>query len=376
MIQQPQLLTPCCFFRSPDGRHLAFSVRRDEEDGTRSMLRLWVAPVDSMEARPLVDGLNTVFDSYTWVDNERLCVFTVPPSRGQPPSKPLLPVGPNIQKHEGGENAQSRTFQDLLKDETDERLFEYYATSQLIMVSLGGEVDPIGTPKMYTGVEPSPDSRYLLVAYIEPPFSFTVLCGRFPKRVEVWEAGGGGGVVSEVAYLPLAENIPIASNSTRPGRRSIGWRSDKSSTLWWVETQDGGDAKVEVSPRDIVYSAPAQLGDGEQPQVVAELDLRCSNVLWGHGELALVSESWRKTRQTRTWSIAPDHPQKEKRKVFDRSYEDAYSNPGSPMLRRTSMGTYILASVVDEKGGRERLVLDGQGATPQGDVPFLDLFDV
>ena len=112
--------------------------------------------------------------------------------------------------------------------------------------------------------------------------------------------------------------------------------------------------------------------------MVAELDLRCSSVLWGHGELALVSESWRKTRQTRTWAISPDHPQKAKRKVFDRSYEDAYSNPGSPMLRRTSRGTYILACVADEGGGggRERLLLDGQGATPQGDVPFLDLFDV
>jgi hypothetical protein len=41
-----------------------------------------------------------------------------------------------------------------------------------------------------------------------------------------------------------------------------------------VETQDGGDAKVEVSPRDIVYSQPAEPLEGEQPVILHKLDLR------------------------------------------------------------------------------------------------------
>lgn len=41
-----------------------------------------------------------------------------------------------------------------------------------------------------------------------------------------------------------------------------------------VETQDDGDAKVEVSPRDIVYTQPAELLASEQPAVLHKLDLR------------------------------------------------------------------------------------------------------
>lgn len=41
-----------------------------------------------------------------------------------------------------------------------------------------------------------------------------------------------------------------------------------------VETQDGGDANVEVSPRDIVYMEHAEPLDGKKPLVLLKLDLR------------------------------------------------------------------------------------------------------
>lgn len=41
-----------------------------------------------------------------------------------------------------------------------------------------------------------------------------------------------------------------------------------------VETQDGGDAKVEVSPRDIIYTHPAEPLEGEQPNILHKVDLR------------------------------------------------------------------------------------------------------
>lgn len=39
-----------------------------------------------------------------------------------------------------------------------------------------------------------------------------------------------------------------------------------------METQDGGDPKVDVSPRDIVYAEEA--GTGTEPQIIAKTDLR------------------------------------------------------------------------------------------------------
>ena len=41
-----------------------------------------------------------------------------------------------------------------------------------------------------------------------------------------------------------------------------------------METQDGGDAKVDISPRDIVYMQSAEPVDGEEPEVLHKLDLR------------------------------------------------------------------------------------------------------
>ncbi|BFI34226.1 hypothetical protein MPTK2_4g91160P [Marchantia polymorpha subsp. ruderalis] len=100
-----------------------------------------------------------------------------------------------------------------------------------------------------------------------------------------------------------------------------------------------------------------------------------ATVVWGDEGLALVYESWYKTRRTRTWMIAPGNLEAEGRKLFGRSSEDVYADPGSPMLHRTSLGTYVLAGVKDADG-KKRLLLNGSGATPQGNIPFLDLLEI
>ncbi|XP_056166816.1 probable glutamyl endopeptidase, chloroplastic [Syzygium oleosum] len=363
---------------SNDGKHLSFSIRFDEEDNSSSKLQLWVADVETGKARPLFESpeifLNAVFDNFVWIDNSTLVVCAIPLGCGEPPKKPLVPGGPKIQSNEQKNVIQVRTFQDLLKDEYDEDLFDYYATSQLLLVTLDGKAKEIGPPAVYTSIDPSPDEKYLLITSIHRPYSFIVPCGRFPKKVDVWTADGQ--FVRELCDLPLAEDIPIAFSSVRKGMRSIHWRADKPSTLYWVETQDGGDAKVEVSPRDIIYTQPAEPLEGEQPEILHKVDLRYGGVSWCDDSLALVYESWYKTRRTRTWVISPGSKDTNPRILFDRSSEDVYSDPGSPMLRRTPAGTYVIAKV--KKGNDEGtcVILNGSGATPEGNIPFLDLFEI
>ncbi|KAI4349739.1 hypothetical protein L6164_010299 [Bauhinia variegata] len=362
---------------SPDGMHLSFSICMNGEDDDSSKLRLWIADVDTGKARPLFQSnvyLNAVFDNFVWVDNSSLLVCTIPLSLGAPPKKPLVPYGPKIQSNEKRNIVQVRTFQDLLKDDYDEDLFDYYATSQLVMASLDGKMKDIGRPAVYTSMDPSPDQKYLMISSIHRPYSFIVPCGRFPKKVELWSADGK--FVRELCDLPLAEDIPIAFNSVRKGMRSINWRADKPSTLYWVETQDGGDAKVEVSPRDIIYTLPAEPLEGEQPVILHKLDLRYRGISWCDDSLALVHESWYKTRRTRTWVISPGSEDVIPRILFDRSSEDVYSDPGSPMLRRTQAGTYVIAKVKKESDERSYILLKGNGATPEGNIPFLDMFDI
>jgi hypothetical protein len=101
----------------------------------------------------------------------------------------------------------------------------------------------------------------------------------------------------------------------------------------------------------------------------------CRGTSWCDESLALVYESWYKTRKTRTWVVSPDKKDVSPRILFDRSSEDVYSDPGSPMLRRTAMGTYVIAKV-NKQDESTYLLLNGMGATPEGNVPFLDLFDM
>ncbi|KAL0459771.1 UNVERIFIED_CONTAM: putative glutamyl endopeptidase, chloroplastic [Sesamum latifolium] len=363
---------------SNDGRHLAFSVRTDEEDGRSSMLKVWVADIEAGKARPLFEApdifLNAVFDNFVWVNNSTLLVCTIPLSRGGPPKKPLVPSGPKIQSNEQKDIIQTRTYQDLLKDEYDEDLFDYYGTSQLLLVTLDGSVKPIGSPAIYTSLDPSPDEKYIMISSMHRPYSFTVPCGRFPRKVDLWTADGK--FLRELCDLPLAEDIPITHNSVRRGKRSIHWRADKPSTLVWVETQDGGDAKIEVSPRDIIYTEPAEPSENEQPVVLHKLDFRYGGISWCDDSLALVYESWYRTRRLRTWIISPGCENATPRILFDRSSEDVYSDPGSPMLRKTSIGTYVIAKIKKESDEGTYLLLNGSGATPQGNIPFLDLFDI
>lgn len=86
-------------------------------------------------------------------------------------------------------------------------------------------------------MDASPDGRYLLISWLERPFSFAVPCGRFPARVELWTRDGD--FVKELAALPLAEDIPIAFNAVRKGPRAVSWRDDKPAELCWIECQVG-----------------------------------------------------------------------------------------------------------------------------------------
>lgn len=99
-------------------------------------------------------------------------------------------------------------------------------------------------------------------------------------------------------------------------------------------------------------------------------------ISWCDGSLALVYESWYKTRQTRTWVISPGLDNSSPRILFERSSEDVYSDPGCPMLRRTPTGTYVIAKVKKEDGEGTYILLTGTGAKPEGNIPFLDLFEM
>ena len=349
---------------SPDGKKIAFALTRGDA------VELWVAEVAQARARRLGSATLNLAAGRTprWFADSQTIVFAaVPVDRGAVPETPRVPGEPVIQENRG-QKAPARTYQDLLKSPHDGVLFDYYFTAQLETITLGGESRLLGDPRILWSFDPSPDGKYLLVESLHRPFSFLVPAYRFPRLIEV--VGRDGKTVHEVADLPLQEAVPIAFGSVPTGPRSVGWRADAPATLSWVEALDGGDARKKADERDRVFMLAAPFEGDPVPLVT--LGLRYAGTEWGHDELALVHGFWWKTRQTRTWVVAPGRPSGAPELLFDRSYEDRYSDPGDAVMTPTPEGRSVILTT--HKG--KSIFLAGSGASPEGDRPFLDRLDL
>jgi dipeptidyl aminopeptidase/acylaminoacyl peptidase len=350
---------------SPDGATIAFTVT--EKDG----IALWVADVATGHCRALTPArLNqTAGAGFDWMpDGKALLASLVPEGRGPAPKASDVPTGPVVQET-AGRAAPSRTYQDLLASPADEALYEHYFTSQLTMVPLEGDPKPVGPAGIHAGVSPSPDGKYLLVQTIHRPYSYLVPEGRFPTRIEVWDRDGK--VVHTLADRPLQEGVPIAFDSTIVGPRAVQWRADAPATLAWVEALDGGDPAKDVPRRDVLRTLAAPF-EGKTTDLFAS-EYRMGGVTWGRGDLAVASERRWKSRRERTWVLAPDHPDRAPRVLFDRSSEDRYGDPGGFLTRTLPNGRRVLQTTGP---GGMTAYLSGGGASPEGDRPFLDRIDL
>lgn len=349
---------------APDSRHIAFTMVGD------SGLTLWLADVGSATARQLSPAkVNAAMGApCTWIDAARLVCRLVPANRRPPPAGLAVPSGPVIQQSMA-RAAANRTYQDLLQNAADEAQFEYLATSHIAIVSTDGSMSPIGgSPGVYGNVDPSPDGRYLLVNAIQRPFSYIVPVGSFPSRIAVWDMSGF--VVKSLAQRPLRDDVGTSFDAVPRGMRVGGWRPDAPATLWWVEALDEGDPATSAEKRDRLYTLSSPF-TGE-PSILLDVELRSRGVQWVRENLAFVSEGWSKTRRTRTWAVDPGNPSTPPRLLFDYSSEDRYANPGSFV---TAVGPFGERVVLTSADGRFAY-LQGSGASPEGDRPFLDRIEL
>ncbi|MDX5481613.1 MAG: prolyl oligopeptidase family serine peptidase, partial [Hymenobacteraceae bacterium] len=260
-----------------------------------------------------------------------------------------------------------RTYQDLLKNRYDESLFDYYMQSQLKLVTLDGQQQAIGKAGIIKSMDVSPDGQYLLVQTIQKPYSYLVPHYYFPYTVEVLDRNGK--VVKELAQIPLAEDIPIAFDAVAKGPRSYSWRPDKPASLYWAEAQDGGDANKESEVRDNVYTMDAPFAG--KPAKLASTKYRYRGVQWGDN-MAIVNERWWKTRTERSTMIDPSKPSKAPVVLIERSYEDNYNDPGSPVFTKNQYGRSVL--LTDKKG--QNIYMISEGGSPEGNRPFVSEFNL
>jgi len=350
---------------SPDGSRLSFTNTRD------SAIELWVADVATGQARKVsgTDRLNAANgDPCDWLHDSRtvLCQI-VPPDRGPVPAEPAIPAGPNVLENYG-KAAPAPTYEDMIRTSHDEALFDYYFNSQLATVdTTTGQRTTIGRPAIFETVTPAPDDRFILVARVKRPYSHLIPMDGFPQQVEIWNRRGE--TARTVAEIPSREGVTLTG--VRTGPREYRWRPDQPATLIWVEALDEGDLKNKVPFRDRILALDAPFTGS--PTEFAKTEYRFQNLSFTEKGIALVGESDRTTRRVRTWILEPGSPP---RKLWERRGEDRYADPGTPLVRRDQRTTIGGGRGGGQPGAimqsGDDIYLTGDGASSEGDRPFLD----
>ncbi|WP_417265340.1 S9 family peptidase [Brumimicrobium sp.] len=344
---------------SPNQEKLAFTHT------TENGVEVWIMDLATASAKKITeDNINAnIGDVINWFNDGNSLLVKVVSENKQAliDTETAVPTGPTISVNDG-KKAQNRTYQDLLSNKNDEHNFEQLALSTLYKVNLDGSSEKWLASDLYSSIDFSPDGNYVMVETIEKPFSYLVPYYRFPSKTTIYTKDGKQ--VQTVLEVPLIEDLPQGFMAVRTGKRNFSWRSDKPSTLIFTKALDGGDPENEVPFRDEVFEMDAPF-NGNERSLLKTIN-RMGSIQWANNSIAIASDYWINTRNTKTYVFNPSDASVAPRIVSDRNYQDVYSNPGSFVTQRNEFGRSVIAL------SGENAYLIGAGHSEEGQFPFLD----
>lgn len=310
--------------------------------------------------------LNAVLgNTYVWLDNKALLYKSTTQSPDLVPTRPITPKGPTIQQTLG-KSAPRPTYQDLIKSEFDEKLFDFFAQGQLMMYA-NGQNKKVGKPYRLSSFSLSPDAKYILTREIEKPFSYSVPAYGFNTTIRVLQTDGKE--VKVLANIPSFENAPSGNDNVMNAPRGFEWRDDEPATVIYAMPLDSGLIKKQVEFHDVILGLKAPFK--ENPMELFKTKMRFSDVSWGDKNFAMVTEISRAKQQTRVSSYNSLTGQVNF--LYERNLTDAYGNPGSPIKKKNVFGKYVI-QLFDE--GKSLLMNNQIGSSEKGDLPFLAKFNL
>ena len=337
---------------APDGKHIAVV------NITPTGNQLWVIDAATGKAN-LIKGVmpNTTLGGIGWEDDHTISALLVPAKRGPAPAyEHLVPTEPSIQETSGKTSAIV-TYEDMMKNPNDERLFEYYCTSQIALIDLSGKVREIGSPAINDNADFSPDGKYVLVQRVERPFSYQYPYQRFPRKVEVWDMNGK--LITTVASTPLQDNLPNGAVATGP--RSVNWIPVEPATLIWAEALDGGDPNKKITPRDHLMTSAAPFAGSAKE--LLKVEQRYQGRAFGEKDGMMLFYDNNRDNQHRRVFITDYRNPTNVKLVSDLNTRDRYNELGQPVMTTRRDGVILQSG--------DYIFLTGNGASPDGDRPFL-----
>ena len=345
---------------SPNDKKIAFI------NTTASRVDLYVVDINTQKAGKVnKTALNTITGGYQWYDDNTILYRAAVKPVSAAPIRPAVPDGPTVQENYGKASPRP-TYQDLIKSPYDEKLYEFYATTQLIKNTNGIETK-IGQPAIYNFINISPDKKYLLVRTLKKPFSYAVPAGGFPSSVTITDLNGK--TVKVIAELASTETAPSGNDNVQFMPRGFDWRDDEPATVVWCMPLDSGLIKTNVEHHDEVLALSAPFISA--PTSLFKTKMRFRFVNWGNKNFAMVTEGL--TGKQRIQTNRYDPSTGEMQVLIERNTTDNYSNPGNPVTEKNQWGRNVIKTI---DNGTKILMNNPTGASAKGDLPFLATFDL
>lgn len=346
---------------------------------------------------------------------DNLLVRVVP--NGWPSAAPSEPVttGPAIQSVEkGAKAAPARTYQDMLKNEYDAMKLRHYLTVEILCIDCSSSKSSVMIVSQSRGgrliknLESSPCGRYVL-AQITTQFSYSVPIERFGKDVEIWDLQQDSNEncstsnirrskIITVASLPIDDEIPLGYDACTRHPRGFQFHpcrgnDDDGATIIYAVAIDGGVSLTGRTDASMAEEKEAgELVDGEhdavycrvirklnddnnhltlnEPTKLVGLKWRYTGIDFTESGLCIIDEYRWNDRMERKWILDERAVGVYRKLLWERSWEDRYTSPGTPLLRRSVNGQYLVVQPTDTS-----IYLQGAGASTVGDRPFLDQLD-
>lgn len=359
------------------------------QEYSKDSIKLWLVHVDSVysdstgQKNPQVtlllnSGINQSLDDYIqWMpDNSHVLINMVVEQASKPNTENNIPQGPVVFESSGKES-QNRTFPNLLKNQTDEDLFEYYAQSQLCLLDINdGSIRKVFDPMILYNISISPDGRFLLAKEILKPYSRKVNYYYFPSQWIVLDLEKQSKTI--LNRTPVIDDLK--AGWVQKGIRYYWWNSNSEHNIFQLVTLDDGSPENNNSFKDEVLEIEYPYVIGEQaklqflyeesnPQLKSKSiykskNNRISMVNYINDDVMLVRESnwknkWRK-------SFLANIKNYKQYIISDRSSEERYDLPGDIVFQTDLRGNSI--PVIQDTC----IFFIGNGLSSDSRKPFID----
>jgi dipeptidyl aminopeptidase/acylaminoacyl peptidase len=210
---------------SPDGRFLS-ALRVDN----KGPAKLVIFDILNSRERILKVPLNVAWGESpcSWVDDDALVCRVLPEQPGTLPKPRWAPVSI---EHTGGP-APTRTYANLLENDYEDALFEYYFSSELAYVNLKGKIRRTpATHGLIYSFEASPKGDLAIVTRLQRPYPRMVKARLFPQTVEVWDLAAG-----KLLYQSTPSGFGLETGPEQKEEpRRIAWKPGDTATIGYLD---------------------------------------------------------------------------------------------------------------------------------------------